>query len=76
MHEAKPLPTPLISNTQLSSSQGLPFHDAYLHRSVVGALQYATITMPDLTLSVNKICQFMHAPLDTHWKDVKRILCY
>lgn len=41
-----------------------------------GALQYATFTRPDIALSVNKLCQYMHAPLDSHWKTVKRILRY
>ncbi|RVW81312.1 Retrovirus-related Pol polyprotein from transposon RE1 [Vitis vinifera] len=45
-------------------------------RSVVGALQYITITRPEIAFSVNKVCQFMQKPLDTHWKAVKQILRY
>ncbi|WVZ57884.1 hypothetical protein U9M48_008219 [Paspalum notatum var. saurae] len=33
--------------------------------SIVGALQYLTITRPDLAYSVNKVCQYLHAP--TGW---------
>jgi hypothetical protein len=47
-----------------------------LYRSIVGALQYATITRPDLTFVVNKTSQFMASPTDEHWKIVKRILRY
>ncbi|KAL6334751.1 hypothetical protein AAG906_021410 [Vitis piasezkii] len=46
------------------------------YRSVVGALQYITITRPEIAFSVNKVCQFMQKPLDTHWKVIKRILRY
>lgn len=42
----------------------------------MGALQYVTITRPNIALGVNKAAQFMHCPLDTHLKAVKRILRY
>lgn len=36
------------------------------YRSIVGELQYITITRPEITYSVNKVCQFMENPsLDT-----------
>lgn len=41
---------------------------------MVGALQYATLTHPEISYSVNKACQFMHSPTTTHWQLVKRIL--
>ncbi|XP_020222461.1 uncharacterized protein LOC109804946 [Cajanus cajan] len=44
--------------------------------SIVGALQYLTITRPDIVYTVNKLCQFMHNPLDVHWKETKRLLWY
>ncbi|XP_016747283.1 uncharacterized mitochondrial protein AtMg00810-like [Gossypium hirsutum] len=48
--------------------------DERLFRSIVGALQYVVITRPDSAFSINKVCQYMHKPLDTHFKVVKRIL--
>jgi hypothetical protein len=42
----------------------------------VGALQYLTFARPDICFAVNMICQFMHAPTDSHWGAVKRILRY
>ena len=45
-------------------------------RSLVGALQYATVTRPEISFAVSKVSQFMHNPLESHWKTVKRILRY
>ena len=42
----------------------------------MGALQYTTITRPEISFAVNKVCQFMANPLETHWTAVKRILRY
>lgn len=76
MIDAKPFPTPMVSDLKLSKSEGEPTVDGKLYRSVVGALQYATITRPELSYSVNKESQFMSCPYDIHWKAVKRILHY
>ena len=43
---------------------------------MVGALQYLTITRPDISFAVNQVCQFMHQPTTIHWSAVKRILRY
>ena len=45
-------------------------------RSIVGALQYLTLTRPDLQYAVQQVCLHMHAPRDSHWTLVKRILHY
>ncbi|XP_025702874.1 uncharacterized mitochondrial protein AtMg00810-like [Arachis hypogaea] len=47
-----------------------------LYRSIIGSLQYLTITRPDLAYCINCVCQFMQNPLELHWKVVKRILHY
>lgn len=31
---------------------------------------------PEISYSVDKVCQFMARPLDSHWKSMKRILRY
>ncbi|XP_015948694.1 uncharacterized mitochondrial protein AtMg00810-like [Arachis duranensis] len=76
MSEASPMPTPMISSLQLLSTGSECFEDPKLFRSVVGTLQYVTITRPDLRFAVQKVSQFMHSPLLAHWKAVKRILRY
>ncbi|XP_019178918.1 PREDICTED: uncharacterized protein LOC109174086 [Ipomoea nil] len=46
------------------------------YRRLAGALQYLTITRPDLSYAVNKLCLFMHAPTVEHWGLLKRVLRY
>ena len=70
------MPTPMVSSLKLSAHGDSAFPDPSLYRSVVGGLQYATITRPDIAYAVNKVAQFMHTPLESHWKAVKRILRY
>ena len=62
--------------SQRLSFEGVPFADPTLYRSLVGALQYLTITRPDFAHSVNSISQFLHAPTDVHFQAIKQILCY
>ncbi|XP_028089128.1 uncharacterized protein LOC114289580 [Camellia sinensis] len=59
-----------------SSTDDLPFSHPSLYRSLVGALQYMTITRPDLAFAVNHACQFMQSPSNTHFVIVKRLLRY
>lgn len=54
----------------------LLWHIASLYRSIVGALQYAMITRPDISFAVNKASQYMHHPTNDHWDLVKHILRY
>jgi histone deacetylase 1/2 len=76
MENSKPIGSPMASNCRLSKFGSDTMKDPSLYRSTVGALQYATLTRPDISFSVNKVCQFMANPLETHWKAVKRILRY
>jgi hypothetical protein len=46
------------------------------HRSMVGGLQYLTLSWPDISFVVNQVCQFMHNPRSSHLQVVKRILWY
>ncbi|KAJ1699274.1 hypothetical protein LUZ63_007786 [Rhynchospora breviuscula] len=72
----KPCQTPLQAGVQLSKFDGQPLSDPLLYRTIVGMLQYATLTRPDLTFAVNKVSQFFAQPTDSHWQAVKRILRY
>ena len=74
MVEAHSISSPMVSNYKLSRHGADAFHDPTLYRSVVGALQYATFTRPEISFAVNKVCQVMAVPLDSHWTLVKKIL--
>jgi Reverse transcriptase (RNA-dependent DNA polymerase) len=66
MTGAKPCNTPMQQGQQLSKFSGIMLSDPTEYRMTVGALQYATITRPDNTFSVNKVSQFMASPTDQH----------
>ena len=78
MQDCKPAPTPLSSSEKKSAFEGelLGTEDSTTYRSMVGALQYLTLTRPDISYSVNKVCQYLHAPTTVHWTAAKRILRY
>jgi histone deacetylase 1/2 len=78
MQNCKPANTPMSSTEKLSAFEGTPLSigDSTRFRSIVGALQYLTLTRPDISFAVNKVCQFLHAPTTVHWTAVKRILRY
>ncbi|KAD4178801.1 hypothetical protein E3N88_27392 [Mikania micrantha] len=73
---AKPVPSPMSTSANLSLGDSPPLADPVKYRQMVGALQYATLSRPDITFAVNKVCQFMHSPTENHWSAVKRILRY
>ncbi|XP_021849191.1 uncharacterized mitochondrial protein AtMg00810-like [Spinacia oleracea] len=76
LHTAKPVRTPLPSRTTLSITDGDLLSDPTEYRSMVGALQYLTMTRPDITYAVHLVSQFMHAPRTSHLLVVKRIYRY
>ena len=74
--DVKPISSPAHTGQKLSLYDGDPLPDPTEYRSVVGALQYLTLTCLDIAFAVNQMCQFMHQPTTTHWIAVKRILHY
>jgi histone deacetylase 1/2 len=78
MTQCKPFSSPLSTSEKLSLYEGTALgpKDATNYRSVVGALQHLTLTRPDISFAVNKVCQFLHAPTTVHWAAVKMILRY
>ncbi|KAK1604948.1 hypothetical protein QYE76_028621 [Lolium multiflorum] len=78
MQLCKTVVTPLSVSEKLSLTDGelLSSEDSTRYRSIVGAMQYITLTRPDISFSVIKVCQFLHAPTTVYWIAVKRILRY
>ncbi|XP_043721108.1 uncharacterized mitochondrial protein AtMg00810-like [Telopea speciosissima] len=75
MRDCKPISTPMATSPP-SDSGGALMDDPTRYRSIVGALQYVTLTQPNVAFSVNRVYQFMHALIDSHWAMVKYILRY
>jgi len=76
MANCKPASTPVDVTPKLSAKAGEPAADGAFYRSITGALQYLTLTRPDIAYGVNQACLHMHSPRDVHWNLVKRILRY
>ncbi|WKA01935.1 hypothetical protein VitviT2T_020184 [Vitis vinifera] len=74
MSDYKPCHTPMSTNLPLSKLSGDPLSNAEQYHQVVGSLQYITLTILDISFSVNN--QFMHQPTQEHWTVVKRLLRY
>ncbi|GKC69255.1 ribonuclease H-like domain-containing protein [Tanacetum coccineum] len=53
-----------------------PVSDPTLYRSLVGSLQYLTITCPYISYAVHRVCLYMHDPREPHFLDLKQILRY
>ncbi|XP_019096651.1 PREDICTED: uncharacterized protein LOC109130950 [Camelina sativa] len=73
---SKPVNKPMATTPKLSLHTGTKLSDPAEFRSVVGSLQYLAFTRPDISYSVNRLSQYMHNPIDEHWKAVKRVLRY
>ena len=69
-------PTLGCSGWSISQIDGTPLHNPTEYISIVGTLQYATLTRPDIAFVINKACHFMAQPTNVHWTVVKRILRY
>uniref|UniRef100_A0A2N9IQ78 Reverse transcriptase Ty1/copia-type domain-containing protein n=1 Tax=Fagus sylvatica TaxID=28930 RepID=A0A2N9IQ78_FAGSY len=67
LHEAKPVSSPMASSTVLNQYTGSSLSDLSSYCNVVGSLQYLSLTRPDISFAVNKVCQFMANPTEDHW---------
>ena len=58
MEDCRPVPTPMSTSDKLFRDQGtrLSEDDSFRYRSLVGGLQYLTLTRPDISFAVNKVC--------------------
>ena len=76
MIECKPYSAPYSASSKMSKFDGEPLSNPTEYRHIVGALQYVTLTRPNITYSVNQLCQHMHAPTLVHLTTTKRVLRY
>jgi histone deacetylase 1/2 len=76
MSNCKEAATPADARAKVSAEDGRPLSDGSFYRSMAGALQYLTLTRPDIAFAVQQVCLHMHAPRDVHLTMLKRILRY
>ena len=78
LKDCKAVSTPMTVSEKLTKNIGDPLDNntATKYRSLVGGLQYLTLTRPDIAFAVNKVCQYLHSPTSVHFTAVKRILRY
>ncbi|XP_028077925.1 uncharacterized protein LOC114279843 [Camellia sinensis] len=76
MADCKSAPSPMSVKSSSLSSATMAYSNPSLYRSIVGALQYLTITRPDISFAVNHACQTMHAPTEADFASVKHLLRY
>ncbi|WMV09485.1 hypothetical protein MTR67_002870 [Solanum verrucosum] len=72
---AKAVSTPLERKHGLQQVTGNSINVS-TYSSIVGSLQYLTITRPDVSHTINLVSQFMQTPNTEHLQAVKRILIY
>jgi histone deacetylase 1/2 len=71
MLKCKAATTPMSAIDRLTALTG-----DLLYHSLIGGLQYLTITRSDLSCAINQFCQFLHTPRDSYITAVKHILCH
>ncbi|KAH9693065.1 retrovirus-related pol polyprotein from transposon RE1 [Citrus sinensis] len=76
MESCKGIESPFSTSEKLKKGEGAKLDNPSFYRSVIGSLQYAVLTRPELAYSVNKLSQYMSDPRQPHWIACKRVLRY
>ena len=76
MTEAQPVAMLLTTSLALTLHSGLALSDPSEYRTIVGSLQYLSLTRPNIAYVVNKLSQFKHQPTSNSWSVVKHLLRY
>ena len=67
MSGAKDISTSLSTTQSLQLVDGIVAADSIKFHRIMDGLQYLSLTQPDISFVVNKLSQFMHEPIATHW---------
>ncbi|PNX93880.1 retrovirus-related Pol polyprotein from transposon TNT 1-94 [Trifolium pratense] len=76
MADAKIVHSPMSTSTSLTQHNGASSVNITEYRSMIGSLQYLSMTRPDIAYTVNKLAQFMQHPSSIHFTALKRLLRY
>lgn len=72
----KPSSIPMDPSQRLHRDDSEPYVDASEYRALVGKLLYLTSTRPDISFTVQQLCQFLDSPTATHFKAAHKVLHY
>ncbi|GJX59951.1 retrovirus-related pol polyprotein from transposon TNT 1-94 [Tanacetum coccineum] len=67
---------PINAKAKYTPTDGDPFPDPSLYRTIVGSLVYLTVTRPNISYVVHIMSRFVSAPTTVHWDAVLHILRY
>ena len=59
--------TPMSTSIKLTLNDGTAATKVTQYRSLIRGMQYLALTYPDIACTINKLAQYMHAPVETHW---------
>ena len=76
MADTKPTSTPFSATYKLLKDYGDLLPSPTKYRALVGSLQYLSLNRPYMSLSTNKLAQFMQNPIMAHWTALKKVLRY
>lgn len=76
MIDCKPIATPLSLKPVILARDAVLLPNPMNYRSLVGGLQYLTITRPDLAFATNILCQKLQQPTIGDFLQLKRVLRY
>ena len=76
MNYYKPISTPVECRAKLSKHDKGKYVDLMFFKSLVGRLCYLACMRPYILYIVILVSRYMENPNTTHFKVVKRILCY
>lgn len=62
MISCSPIPTPICKGHHFTKDSGDVIDNVSQYRSIIGALQYVTLTRAEITFSINKLSQFLSNP--------------
>jgi len=66
----------MCPNVKLLPSKEEPLLDPKKYRTLVGKLNYLTVTHPDISIAISVVSQFLNSPCVDHWNLVIHILKY
>jgi len=74
MHTCKAIHNPATTKTTLSLFDGELLADPTEYGSIIGVVQYLTMTRPDIAYAIHVVFLFMCAPCTNHRFAIKHVL--